>query len=567
MLLASLMKHFLSTIIVWMIILATLTGCKRWWAVTEDQIINANCKKSLPDTEVMKAHLQSASSITSDQMRVVLFGLTLTDSYQLLKAFTSLTTLDDFSTKNSIAPPPIVLSKNCSSVLCAVSEIWGEELGIKLLWLEYKYGFNGSEYAFYNSDRYTVSELDSVIQAVLDYPSSLFPLDRDIQITKFTRGKHLGIHDEDTVAFASISFYDLWSKLSPAMRESTAFHEIAHRLASELVRGDIFSFDNKSFDETEPWLDFDQWIKVEHDWRTDYKGLFVSGYATTNPFEDFAESLLAYRFNPSAISKENYSKYIYIKETIFDGLQYEDEESCQEENGHSQKIINAFKTYKESIPATKESEPLVAISCPKEFTKYIASSNDDKNLLALHNCMKRKGDKEGFKSFLESYLPALTEEFQIIYPTYVKDRLDGLNEDELNKLIAFDEGDLLRSIYYAKEQMLKSLTFETKMNITKKGFNFCESVFSEKYGYMAMNNYGDLYSKKTSLEFFRVKEELYENFKPICDLITYELFASGNISLQTNSRGGYYYDPKIEQVINSALLTVAPFSLLQDYFP
>ena len=56
----------------------------------------------------------------------------------------------------------------------------------------------------------------------------------------------------------------------------------------------------------------------------------VSTYGTRNPSEDFAESIVAYRYNPKPMKDSCPDKYNYIKDIIFDGIEYLDESGCKD---------------------------------------------------------------------------------------------------------------------------------------------------------------------------------------------------------------------------------------------
>lgn len=54
----------------------------------------------------------------------------------------------------------------------------------------------------------------------------------------------------------------------------------------------------------------------------------ISKYGESNPSEDFAESLTAYRYNPAGLKKAAPEKYNFIKDRIFNGQEFINHSSC-----------------------------------------------------------------------------------------------------------------------------------------------------------------------------------------------------------------------------------------------
>lgn len=59
--------------------------------------------------------------------------------------------------------------------------------------------------------------------------------------------------------------------------------------------------------------------------RPESQGTFVSDYASTQPAEDFAESIAAYVFHPKQLQKASPEKYDYIKKYVFDDWEAKDQ--------------------------------------------------------------------------------------------------------------------------------------------------------------------------------------------------------------------------------------------------
>jgi len=54
----------------------------------------------------------------------------------------------------------------------------------------------------------------------------------------------------------------------------------------------------------------------------------VSKYGETNPAEDFAETMTAYRYNPELLKEVSPEKYSFIKEKVFNGAEFIKESEC-----------------------------------------------------------------------------------------------------------------------------------------------------------------------------------------------------------------------------------------------
>jgi len=118
--------------------------------------------------------------------------------------------------------------------------------------------------------------------------------------------------------------------------KSVLIHEIGHLVDLGMLRGNQWSsvsnFEDGSYPiwEDDPSVEFYNlsWDNNETKKSTIKENDFISGYATTNPFEDFAESYLAYvlhsedfrvlaNFNPILRKK-----YEWIRDNIFEGEEF-----------------------------------------------------------------------------------------------------------------------------------------------------------------------------------------------------------------------------------------------------
>jgi hypothetical protein len=295
-----------------------------WHGATSTQIEKAFCKTLKPPTEKdLDNFIQSKAKGATN---AVVNGISFSDESPLLiEAFEAFTTAkdgfgisakpslqEDFQKKYSINP-------ECQKVRCAMEKIWGKALSEKILYLNLKHNYNASEYAFQNSDRFTEIEMDDVLMGIDDLPPHLIPMGSKYQrLTHFKRGYTLAGYGDNVVANAVIMLFDSWDTEPRREKQYTIFHEASHNASSNL----------KKMDESPEWLGLSSWVKTGDTWTSDPKACQVTKYGETNPWEDFAESMSTYRYNPQDFISQCPLKYKFIKDNVFKGIEYTDLKSC-----------------------------------------------------------------------------------------------------------------------------------------------------------------------------------------------------------------------------------------------
>jgi hypothetical protein len=304
-----------------------------WFGASEDQIRSAPCKTTIPPSmNEMKSYIQSRSEGLDNG---IVHGVNFKDeSPVLIEAFKKFTTARDYiglwekpdAQKNIQLEYGI--NPHCEKVLCAMEKIWGEELAQKILYIHLKHNFNSSELAFDNSDQFTLDEINDVILALEDLPPHLRPLGNNNQrLTHFKRGYTLKAYGDDpVVANAVIMLFDLWNEESPVKRQYTVFHEMAHNISNKL----------ENMDESQKWLSLSQWVKKGDDWSASNKACFISKYGKDSPWEDYAEVISAYRYNAKELKKRCPEKYHFLKENVFQSIEYIDAKFCSMETATPQ---------------------------------------------------------------------------------------------------------------------------------------------------------------------------------------------------------------------------------------
>ncbi|XGC81312.1 hypothetical protein ACES2L_02295 [Bdellovibrio bacteriovorus] len=262
----------------------------------------------------MKALVGSGSPVTKK-----VNGITFkNEKADLVQYFADLHQLD-ISLRNK---PELSFSSSCDKVLCAVKQIYGNTQGPQLLFLLKTFGFNGSHLRTKYASPWRSDELDEILQALLDYPLALYPVSYNKRLVHFTRGMGFG---PMVIANASIEIFDPWNELSFPERQQTFLHELGHTL----------SYKSK-LDISAEWLQVAGWrayqTRKNNIPYTQYELIdlskAVSEYGMDSPSEDFAETVVAYRFTGAKLKLHQPHKYSFMKNKVFFGREYLSESFC-----------------------------------------------------------------------------------------------------------------------------------------------------------------------------------------------------------------------------------------------
>ncbi|HLD98628.1 MAG TPA: hypothetical protein VJB59_00115 [Bdellovibrionota bacterium] len=288
-------------------------------AVTDKELKRAACLRTEPFTN------QEITRWLSDQLGTEKIAATVhgvafkNESPFLIELFRKLTTRQ----RDLFGFDPPVQKKfksQCEQVMCALEEIFGAKEAPKLVYMLGRYGMNGSHEAYESAAPWTPQELDELILAFSDLPATVLPVESNKRLVHYTRGESrvgAGVH-----ANALIEVYDRWNQGTKESRRHTIFHEFGHYLA-DAVEADVHP----------DWLKLSAWTSkpsrpgskisaVDDSFRMGMPETAVSSYGRKNPAEDFAETVSAYRYNPEWLKKVNAKKYEFMKEVIFDGIEY-----------------------------------------------------------------------------------------------------------------------------------------------------------------------------------------------------------------------------------------------------
>ena len=304
-----------------------------WFAATDSNVAKAPCKRTSPlrlneaKAFISRREIETAPFFNIPFLKKEVNGVKFKgESSELLAAFEKLTTAKDifgiFENKKEQVDfqARFAINPACEKVRCAVEKIWGVELGNKILYTLLKHGFNASEFASKSSDRFTLDELDDVLIGLEDLPNFFKPLGHRSgqRLTHFSRGYTLAANGPGVLANAVIMLYDGWSKQKTLARQYTLFHELSHNISNH--QGDL--------DNSPEWLKLSGWIKKGDEWSKNPSACFMSNYGDTNPAEDWAESVSAFRYNAVEFKKKCPAKFNYIKQAAFRGIEYTSNQTC-----------------------------------------------------------------------------------------------------------------------------------------------------------------------------------------------------------------------------------------------
>lgn len=349
---------------------ANFEDITEWWSATPEQIRNAKCNSPEKITEKeMREHLEKSKSNNLES--VSFFGMNFKDEdSHLIDLLRKLTKYDNIferlgGDKEALKKnqKTFELPKDCNKVECAVNHIFGKELGLKYLYTLDKYQMNMSEYTDKNLDRFKEDEVDLILEAMDDLPSTLFPFANNYPLKHYKRGYG---PSATTLANATINLFSPWDDESVEDKRMTIIHEIGHNIGHHF-----------HLDENKEWLDLSGWYFFKEEWGATNKEAITSKYGATNPAEDFAETIVAYRYNPAMLKKRSLEKYEFIKKNVFQGLEFDKEENCQETKSYFSDLI---KELPEKLPEEKTYE-----ICINEVGSLLST-----NKINLKDCLKKQ---------------------------------------------------------------------------------------------------------------------------------------------------------------------------------
>lgn len=358
-----------------------------WEAASIKDIKNAPCTKDVPYTvDEMTSWLKKNQTFSYQSKKI--HGINFeNETPENLETFELLTTARNLFKEHDPKHQKVFKSQ-CKKVECAVKEIFGSKTGIQLLFMHRKFGMNGSHLAKTNTSSWKSSELDTVLLALSDLPPGLLPAEKSRQLTHFKRGYIPGYASEYTLANASIEVFDLWNEQGPEEKRYTILHELAHNIGG-LAGG---------ADEHSKWLKLSGWVKetkvVKGEKVTEYKATkpetIISKYGFTNPAEDFAEAVSAYRYNAKKLKSISPEKYNFIKEVIFDNVEYTSEAVCNNPKRLSDEFVKKAEAYITNWQPTPQDIQKISSQCSSQAISELSKAGSiSLNTASMKACYEK----------------------------------------------------------------------------------------------------------------------------------------------------------------------------------
>jgi hypothetical protein len=213
----------------------------------------------------------------------------------------------------------------CKTTACKAQKIFGKSIGLKLLYFQSRYKLNGSHLTNENASAWTDEELESIMLAVQDFPETIAQFEKPL--VRYTRGRstpHIEAlqaeHPGSCVPSTDyLLFFDCFFTFGDKdANRASVFHELSHTIG-----------ERSKMEFSREWLEISKWGK-------DPKGkpiperedCFISANAMAKPEEDFADSMMAYRYDPAGLMSACPAKYTFLKDRVFQGTEYTSATSC-----------------------------------------------------------------------------------------------------------------------------------------------------------------------------------------------------------------------------------------------
>ena len=291
------------------------------------EVAKNSCNTKLTTSKIERMILDKAKKGSWWKTSKESHGIKFEDEYpELIDLFDKLATKEGWITTN------YQFDSNCKKVLCAVKEIFGRDVGSRILYIMQEYGLNGSHLSFRNTSNWNKEELDVLLQGLEDLPKGMLPLDDNRSFVRMKRGytyTKYNIGDGCVGANSEIRFFDCWwEDFHGSNRMSVLAHEVAHYVGEELAIDDTPEWLSLSGWETELYYDSNR--KLRSRWSANKDACFLSTYGQTKPAEDFAEMFVAYRYSSETLKKECPKKYNFMKDLVFNGIEFtKDKNFCE----------------------------------------------------------------------------------------------------------------------------------------------------------------------------------------------------------------------------------------------
>lgn len=379
-----------------------LNAALDWHAASDDDIEKAPCtEKSAPTRMEMTSWL--ASNQSSPNINKSINGIAFeNESIENLEAFRHLTTFVDIMGYKDPAKHKDFTSR-CKKVDCAINQIFGTDTGLQLLYMQRRFGMNGSHIVRDGAAAWKKEELDDVLLSLSDFPQGVLPFQETRPLIHAPRNQSSG----RTLANAIVTIFDLWGTETAAQRRATVTHELGHAIA-----GVTDADDNPDWNKLSGWTTTSSVEKGKTVTSTSFskKGAIVSEYGQTNPHEDLAEAVVAYRYNPTLLKNASPEKYNMLKSIIFDDVEYTSEAACTSPKRISvqlkTKIADKVKNW---APTSAELKSIANRCSQRAVEDLLANGSMDLTDNYFKNCYEQSVKKQTVE-FLKAELKGMPYE-------------------------------------------------------------------------------------------------------------------------------------------------------------
>ncbi|CBW28114.1 putative exported protein [Halobacteriovorax marinus SJ] len=476
------------------------------WSASSDDIEDSPCKGKVPTLEEMKRANNKLLDSPKVEKREIVGAEFENESEQMLRMFDLLVQKRRFSGEGYILPNQKDYSHltkgSCKKVRCALNQLFGESYSENAMYLLSQYELNVSPVGLGNdkTKKFSDKELKSIHQSVADLPKSLFP----IRIAKSFRRSSLS--NGNTLGNATIMLFEGITKYNHNEKTGICTHEFAHNFS-----------DRGKLDESPDWLNISGWIDNGGKWERDSSRnhTFVSKYAMANPGEDFAESVVAYRYNPDALRAASPEKYDFIKELVFKGREYTEgnEKSCQGQTlleVQMEATLNKdVKEFERENSEFKYDQSLA--SCSKEIMMRFDGRRDDD----LKKCISKIYQKK----MLEQNWDKISSEFN--YPEKAKELINenffdmnlNIGDDFLDQKMREIDAELGRIEEDSMKGLVGTMNLYRKFTKETNVKDFCENDIV-KYGYL---KFRELENGLESVYLNRNRDSIDERVRVACN--------------------------------------------------
>lgn len=459
-----------------------------WSAASDLDIKKAHCLRRNPVTDdEMKDWLETHQSAPSFSKEIN--GIKFeNESEENLKSFEYLTSVKDFFGLPDREKQKI-FSSNCKKVECAVKEIFGSDEGLRLLFMHRKYGLNGSHLVKENSSNWRKDELDHLLIALTDYPEGILPISENRPLVHFKRG-YTRKGGDNTIANSIMEIFDLWNEQTPEQKRYTITHELGHGIGGVT-----------KIDDSPQWKTLSDWVettkvvdgKMLKERHAGDMHTIISKYGQTNQFEDFAESVSAYRYNPKILLEASPKKYNIIKEVIFDNVEFTSEEACKNPKRLSSTLKEKMQKSIDDWTPSQEDLMQASRQCSESVIVRLSMDNSvnlqDKDFQKCYeNAINRQAKNTALK-ILDDY-----PNREFLAPMFRNLKLDPISGEKLKRIVESVE-----------EIHRKNLKNEISVSLKRNVF-FVSNESGEKLKYV----YQSFDDKKLGFDSFTRRKE-FEN--------------------------------------------------------